>query len=118
ARPEDMVTGGFAVDTGTHAVRVAVLLGVLVAVLLAGDSFSGHPRESESYVLLLLGALGTVALAGASDLLVLAAAYLLASIPLYALTGLARDSGGTEGALKFYLLGAMLGIVLLTGTAL
>ncbi|GAB2502751.1 NADH-quinone oxidoreductase subunit N [Nocardiopsis aegyptia] len=118
ARSEDMVTGGFAVDAGTHAVRVTVLVGVLVAVLLAGDSFSGHPRESESYVLLLLGALGTVALAGASDLLVLAAAYLLASIPLYALTGLTRDSGGTEGALKFYLLGAMLGILLLTGTAL
>ncbi|KOX10015.1 NADH-quinone oxidoreductase subunit N [Nocardiopsis sp. NRRL B-16309] len=117
-RTGDTVTGGFAVDVSTHAVRVAVLVGVLVAVLLAGDSFSGHPRESESYVLLLLGALGTIALAGASDLLVLAAAYLLASIPLYALTGFARDAGGTEGALKFYLMGALLGIVLLTGTAL
>ncbi|RKS08037.1 NADH-quinone oxidoreductase subunit N [Nocardiopsis sp. Huas11] len=117
-RAPDMATGGFAIDVSTHAVRVAVLVGVLVTVLLAGDSFSGHPRESESYVLLLLGALGTVALAGANDLLVLAAAYLLASIPLYALTGFAKDDRGTEGALKFYLLGALLGIVLLTGTAL
>ncbi|WP_304450647.1 NADH-quinone oxidoreductase subunit N [Nocardiopsis sp. YSL2] len=117
-RAEDVVTGGFAVDVSTHAVRVAVLAGVLVTVLLTGDTFSGHPRESESYVLLLLGALGAVALAGADDLLVLAAAYLLASIPLYALTGFAKDAHGTEGALKFYLLGAMLGILLLTGTAL
>ena len=117
-RAEDMATGGFAIDVSTHAVRVAVIVGVLATVLLTGDSFSGHPRESESYVLLLLGALGTVALAGADDLLVLAAAYLLASIPLYALTGFAKDAGGTEGALKFYLLGAMLGILLLTGTAL
>lgn len=114
----DTATGGFTVDAGTHAVRVAVIVGVLATVLLTGDAFSGHPRESESYVLLLLGALGTVALAGANDLLVLAAAYLLASIPLYALTGFAKDARGTEGALKFYLLGAMLGILLLTGTAL
>ncbi|OOC57003.1 MULTISPECIES: NADH-quinone oxidoreductase subunit N [Nocardiopsis] len=111
-------SGGHTVDTATHAVRVVVLVGVLATVLLAADTFAAHPRESEFHVLLLLAALGTMALAGASDLLVLAAAYLLASIPLYALVGFAKDSPGTEAALKFYLLGALSGILLLTGATL
>ena len=42
-------------------------------------------------------------------------AYLLASVPLYALAGAARDRRGTEAALKTYLLGAFLGIVMLLG---
>lgn len=112
------VSGVFTVDTATHAVRIAVLVGTLVTVLLAADTFADHPRESEFYVLLLLSALGTVALAGAGDLLVLAVAYLLASIPLYALVGFVKDGPGTEAALKFYLMGALSGILLLTGTAL
>ncbi|MBB5494531.1 NADH-quinone oxidoreductase subunit N [Nocardiopsis metallicus] len=111
-------SGVYTVDTATHAVRAAVLVGTLATVLLAADAFADHPRESEFYVLLLLGALGTVALAGATDLLVLAVAYLLASIPLYALVGFAKDGPGTEAALKFYLMGALAGILLLTGAAL
>ncbi|MFD6951735.1 NADH-quinone oxidoreductase subunit N [Nocardiopsis sp. TSRI0078] len=111
-------SGGHTVDTITHAVRVVVLAGVLATVLLAADAFADHPRESEFHVLLLLAALGTMVLAGASDLLVLAVAYLLASIPLYALVGFAKDGTGTEAALKFYLLGALSGILLLTGTTL
>ncbi|WP_017570183.1 NADH-quinone oxidoreductase subunit N [Nocardiopsis halotolerans] len=110
--------GGYAVDAATHAVRVAVFAGVLATVLLAADTLDAHPRASEFHVLLLLGALGTVALAGADDLLVLAVAYLLASIPLYALVGFAKDGAGTEAALKFFLLGALSGILLLTGTVL
>ncbi|WP_159943308.1 NADH-quinone oxidoreductase subunit N [Nocardiopsis sp. FR6] len=111
-------SGGYTVDTVTHAVRVTVIAGTLATVLLAADSPASHPRASEFHVLSLLAALGTVALAGADDLLVLAAAYLLASIPLYALVGFAKDGTGTEAALKVYLLGALAGILLLTGTAL
>ncbi|MFT2543270.1 proton-conducting transporter membrane subunit, partial [Escherichia coli] len=50
------------------------------------------------------------------DLLTLFAAYLLASVPSYGLVGLLRNPLGTEAALKYYLLGALLGIVMLTGT--
>ncbi|GAA1439160.1 NADH-quinone oxidoreductase subunit N [Nocardiopsis tropica] len=111
-------SGGYTVDTATHAVRAAVILGVLATVALAADSLAGHPRESEFLVLLLLGGVGTMALAGADDLLVLSVAYLLASIPLYALVGFAKDDSGTEAALKFYLLGALSGILLLAGATL
>lgn len=114
----DSASGGYTVDTTTHAVRIMVIVGVLATVLLASDSLASHPRESEFHVLLLLGGLGAVALASADDLLVLAVAYLLASIPLYALVGFAKDAPGTEAALKFYLLGALAGILLLTGATL
>jgi NADH-quinone oxidoreductase subunit N len=64
---------------------------VLPTGVTAGE-FRSSPRESELYVLVLL-----------------------ASIPLYAIAGFAKDDLGTEGALKFYLLGALLGITMLAG---
>ncbi len=99
-------------------VRLIVAGATLLVVWLGTDEVSGTPRESETYSLLLLGALGAVMLAGADDLLILAVAFLLASIPLYALIGMRRTSGGAEAALKTYLLGALLGIVLLLGMTL
>lgn len=110
--------GAYDVDVATTVARVVAAAGALVLLALAADELGGHPRETELYTLLLLGTLGTVLLAGANDLLFLGAAYLLASIPLYGLAGLAKDARGTEAALKYYLLGAFLGIVMLTGTAL
>jgi NADH-quinone oxidoreductase subunit N len=75
-------------------------------------------RETEFYVLLLLAALGTIVLAGANDLLLLFAGYLLASVPGYALAGFRKDAAGTEAALKYYLIGALFGIAMLAGITL
>jgi NADH-quinone oxidoreductase subunit N len=105
------------IDGTTDVVRIAVALGVAVAVWLASSSLAGHARETEAYVLMLLGGLGTVALAASGDLLLLAAAYLLASVPLYALAGFAKDALGTEATLKYYLMGAFAGVVMLLGVA-
>ncbi|SDM28741.1 proton-translocating NADH-quinone oxidoreductase, chain N [Lentzea albidocapillata subsp. violacea] len=69
-------------------------------------------------MLVLLAALGTVVMADAADLMLLAAGYLLASIPLYALASFAKDPAGTEASLKFYLLGALLGVTTLIGVTL
>ncbi|WP_097195989.1 NADH-quinone oxidoreductase subunit N [Blastococcus aggregatus] len=109
--------GTWVVDTTTGVVRVVVALGVAALVWLAAPSVAGHPRETEAYVLMLLGALGTVALAASGDLLLLVAAYLLASVPLYALAGFAKDSAGTEATMKYYLMGAFVGVLLLVGVA-
>ena len=79
---------------------------------------AAHPRETEFYVLLQLAALGTIVLAGANDLLLLFAGYLLASIPGYALAGFRKDAPGTEAALKYYLIGALLGVFMLAGITL
>ena len=82
----------YAVDVATDTVRVVVAAATLLVICLSGDAVRAHRRETEFYVLLLLAALGTIVLAGANDLLLLFAAYLLASIPGYALAGFGKDA--------------------------
>ncbi|OZM80058.1 NADH-quinone oxidoreductase subunit N [Pseudonocardia sp. MH-G8] len=119
ARPDEIVFGtSYAVDTLTHATRAIVLVAVLVALALSVDGTAGHRRETEFVVLLQLGALGTILLAGANDLLLLFAAFLLASIPFYALAAWDKRASSTEAAMKYYLSGAFLGVTMLTGTAI
>jgi NADH-quinone oxidoreductase subunit N len=107
--------GTYAVDPATGVVRILAAVGTLLVLALASDEIAGSPRESDTYALLLFATTGTVVLAGADDLLVLAVAFLLGSIPLYGLVGLARTARGAEAAMKTYLMGALFGILLLTG---
>ncbi|GAA1294675.1 hypothetical protein GCM10009609_75070 [Pseudonocardia aurantiaca] len=117
-RPGEVAFGtSYAIDTLTHATRAIVLVAVLVALALSVDATAGHRRETEFVVLLQLGALGTILLGGANDLLLLFAAFLLASVPFYALAGWDKSTLGTEAAMKYYLSGAFLGVAMLTGTA-
>jgi NADH-quinone oxidoreductase subunit N len=90
----------------------------LLIIALATGRVTRDRRESEFYVLVLLASLGAVVLSGASDLLVLAAGYLLATIPLYGLAGWGRDARAAEGALKLYLLGALVSVIMLAGVTL
>jgi NADH-quinone oxidoreductase subunit N len=108
----------YAVDVATDTVRVVVAAATLLVICLSTDAMRAHPRETEFYVLLQLAALGTIIMAGADDLLLLFAGYLLASVPGYALAGFGKDAPGTEAALKYYLMGALFGIALLTGVTL
>ncbi|WP_345602340.1 NADH-quinone oxidoreductase subunit N [Pseudonocardia adelaidensis] len=118
-RPDEVVFGtSYAVDTPTHATRAIVLGAVLVALALSVDATAGHRRETEFVVLLLLGGLGTILLGGANDLLLLFAAFLLASVPFYALAGWDKSALGTEAAMKYYLSGAFLGVVMLGGVTI
>lgn len=117
AGPAAVFADTYAVDVATGTTRVVVLVSVPLVLGLTA-SLRGHARESEFVVLLLLGALGAVLLSGANDLLLLAAAYLLASVPLYALVGFWKDAPGTEASLKFYLLGALFGTTMLFGVML
>ena len=107
--------GTFSVDTATGAARIVAAVGTLLVLALAADEITGSPRESETYALLLFATTGTLVLAGADDLLVLAVGFLLTSIPLYGLIGLGRTPAGAEAAMKTYLLGALFGILLLAG---
>ncbi len=116
--PTTAFEGTFAVDVATTAVRVVAGVATLLVLLLAADEVAGDPRESETYALLLFATTGVLVLGGARDLLVLAVGYLLASIPLYALLGLGRTARAAEAALKTYLVGALFGILLLSGVTL
>lgn len=106
---------GFAVDTATNAARLVVSAALMLLVAVAIDRVRDSPRESEFYVLMLLAGLGTILLAGATDLLVLQVALLLTSVPLYALVAWARDPLGTEAAMKLFLLGAFASVLMVTG---
>ncbi|NEA25526.1 NADH-quinone oxidoreductase subunit N [Actinomadura bangladeshensis] len=117
-RADLTVFDSFALDPITHVTRITVLGATLGVLVLAAGRVRGHPRESEHYVLILLAALGAIVLGAASDLLVLVAAYLLASIPAYALAGFGKDAPGTEAALKYYLMSALLGVFMLAGVTL
>jgi NADH-quinone oxidoreductase subunit N len=108
----------YAVDVATNTIRVVATAATILVIGLSARSMRAHPRETEFYVLLQLAALGTIELAGASDLLMLFAGYLLASVPGYALAGFAKDDPGTEAALKYYLMGALLGVAMLAGITL
>ncbi|WP_201023158.1 NADH-quinone oxidoreductase subunit N [Serinicoccus chungangensis] len=110
--------GTFTVDTTTGIARIVAALGTLIVLALASDEIAGTPRESETYALLLFSTTGTLILAGAGDLLVVTVGFLLASIPLYGLIGIVRTPLGAEAAMKTYLLGALFGILLLTGVTL
>lgn len=113
-----MAFEAYAVDPLTNLARATVAVATLLALWLAAGWARGAARETEVYVLIMLAALGTVLLAGADDLLVLVAAYLLASIPAYALVAFAKDAHGTEAALKYYLMGAFMGVLMLAGVTL
>jgi NADH-quinone oxidoreductase subunit N len=117
--PDQLVFGtSYAVDTITNATRAIVLVALLLALVLSAGTTAGHRRETEFVVLLQLGALGSVLLGGANDLLLLFAAFLLASVPFYALAGWSADRLGVEAAMKYYLSGAFLGVAMLTGVTL
>ncbi|WP_338895534.1 NADH-quinone oxidoreductase subunit N [Streptomyces sp. TG1A-60] len=105
----------FAVDPVTSTSRIVVLGGTLLVLGVSFHPLQGDPRETEFYVLLQLAALGALMMAGTQDLLLLAAGYLLASIPAYTLAGFRKDGPGTEAALKYYVVGALSGVLILTG---
>ncbi|ANS79510.1 NADH-ubiquinone oxidoreductase chain N [Serinicoccus hydrothermalis] len=110
--------GSFTVDPTTGVARLVATLGALVVLALAADEIDGSPRESETYALLLLSTTGTLVLAGADDLLVVAVGFLLTSVPLYGLIGITGTAVAAEAAMKTYLLGALFGILLLAGVTL
>lgn len=107
--------GTFRVDTATGVARILATFATLLTLALASDEIAGSSRESETYALVLFSTTGVMLLAGAADLLVLAPAFLLASIPLYGLIGLNRGARSAEATMKTYLMGALFGIVLLLG---
>ncbi|MEU9067953.1 NADH-quinone oxidoreductase subunit N [Streptomyces sp. NPDC048306] len=117
-REQTVFSAAFAVDTATGVGRLVVLAALLLIIGMSVETVRNHPRETEYWVLLLMTGAGTLALVGANDLLMLFAAYLLTGVPAYALAGFAKDAPGTEAALKYYLMGALLGITMLAGTAL
>jgi NADH-quinone oxidoreductase subunit N len=116
--PRTAFSETFTVDGSTGAARVTVTVSLLLILLIASGEVRDHPRESETYSLLLFGAAGALLLAGCTDLALLVVAFLLSSIPLYGLVGTVARPDSPEAALKTYLFGALFGILLMLGAVL
>lgn len=117
-RAPEVVFGTYSLDTATHATRAIVLVATLLVLVLCGDLVDGHARETEFVVLVQLGALGSILLGGADDLIMLFAAFLLASVPLYGLAGWSKQGTAPEATLKYYLAGALAGVTTAAGITL
>ncbi|HSJ14856.1 MAG TPA: NADH-quinone oxidoreductase subunit N [Longimicrobiales bacterium] len=78
-----------------------------------------HLRLGELYVLVLFATVGMMVFAGAQDLMVIFLGLEVMSVPVYVLTGInRRDQRSSEGALKYFLLGAFSSAFFLFGIAL
>lgn len=113
--PTTIFDGSYALGTMTTTIRVLVPIATAVVLLIGRGESRGSARESETAALMLLAALGTIVLAGANDLLIVATGFLLATVPLYALIGSSRTAVAAEATMKMYLLGAVFGVVMLFG---
>jgi NADH-quinone oxidoreductase subunit N len=110
--------GSFATDRAQSLVRVVILSSLLLVVCLSVERVRGDIRETEYYVSLVFASLGALLLAGATDLMLVVVTYLLSSVPQYFLAAFAKDTRGTEAAMKYFLMGSLLGTVMLYGFTL
>ena len=112
--------GPIAVDSFRWLTDVILILGALGTIALSMDY---NVREgiyaAESHVLVLLATSGMMLLAAARDLMIVFLGIELMSVAVYVLAGMNRRSGrSAEGALKYFLLGAFSTAFLLYGIAL
>jgi NADH-quinone oxidoreductase subunit N len=112
--------GVVAVDTFRVFANFLFLLAVALFVLLAGRYLDeARMRLGELYVLVMLAAVGMMVFAGSRELMLMFIGLELMSVPIYVLTGAnRRDLRATEGALKYFLLGAFSSAFFLFGIAL
>lgn len=117
-------SGTWAVDEITTWATWTICGATALVAVMSPKWFQSDRRHGEWYTILLLSALGAVLLAGASDLLELMVAMLLASVTGYTLASFHRGSKAcAEAGAKYFLLGALtnpllfFGIVFLFGLA-
>ncbi len=122
--PKLSFSGTWALDGLTAWSSYAILGTTGLVILLSPAWFRSDSRHGEWYVILLFGALGSILLAGAADLMELMVAMLLSSVTGYTLASYHRASKMcAEAGAKYYFLGALanpmmfMGIVLLYALA-
>lgn len=116
-----LVTMGdtWALDVPTHAARLAIAGATGLAVALSPEWLAGDARHGEYYTVLLLCALGAMLMAGAADTMELVVGILLTSVTGYTLAAYHRGwPASVEAGMKFFLVGGLANLVLLTGVVL
>jgi len=112
-------SGTWALDGASLWARLMILLGTAFCIMMSPGWFRTDPRHGEYYAIMLLGALGAMAMAGAGDLLQLTIAVLLSSVTGYTLAAWHRDWAlSVEAGMKYFLMGALANALLITGVTL
>ena len=109
------------VDSFSGIFNIIILLGTIgVFLLMHGQLESQKVKPSvDINVLILLASIGAMSMVSSSHLIVLFVGFELLSVSVYVLTGLAREEkSSSEGALKYFILGAFSSAFLLYGIAL
>ena len=110
----------YVTDLLSDVLKVCAILATAATLIYA----RGYVREreihrGELYSLALFSLLGQMVLISGSNMLVLYLGLELMSLPLYALAAIRRDSiGGTEAAMKYFVLGALASGFLLYGMSM
>jgi NADH-quinone oxidoreductase subunit N len=103
---------------GLFVTGILVLVGLLSLAISAPTVEREELPAGEYYALLLFALAGMMLMATATDLLVIFLALEVLSLAVYVLTGIRRNSvTGTEGAFKYFLLGAFSSAFFLYGIA-
>jgi len=118
--PQSALAGALANDGIAFFTRITVYLSTLLVIPLGyGYLQDRRINRAEVEPLLLLSAVGMVALATANDLITLFIALEVFSLALYVLAGLARrDPRSQEASLKYFVMGSVASAILLYGMAL
>lgn len=113
-------SGSIAVDGFRVFSNFIFLLAAAIAILLSvGYLDRRNINRAEYYVLILYSTVGMMLLGGSRDLILLFLGLELMSVALYVLVGFdRREPRSSEGALKYFLLGAFASCFLLYGIAL
>jgi NADH-quinone oxidoreductase subunit N len=116
----DVSNGMVAVDAFRGLTNCLFLLsGVLTILISIGYLDRRGINRGEFYALVLFAVLGMMLMAGASDLMMIFIGLEVMSVAIYVLVGFDRmDPRSTEGALKYFLLGAFSSAFFLYGIAL
>jgi NADH-quinone oxidoreductase subunit N len=107
---------------GTYRIDALSLWSVLalapttaLCTVLAYHEVKDTDREGTVYALLSFTTLGTIALAGAGDVMFVVLGVLLSSLGSFALVAYPRDDRATEGAMKFLVFGSVTGAIMIFG---
>ena len=111
--------GTYAADSTALWAKLIIIVGTALTIGLSVEWFRTDQRHGELYTLLLFAALGSMLMAGATDLMELIIGVLMSSASAFALAGFHRRSAAAgEAALKFFLVGGLATSSLIYGTAL
>lgn len=117
---ESLLSGMLAVDSFALFFKVVAGLATLLVILASWDYFRGKtPFEGEFYGLLVLAALAITLASASTDLIMVYLSMEFLSIGSYILVGYLRnDAKSNEGAIKYFLYGAIASGIMLYGMAL